>query len=353
VIPNNLGSVAVWTLSDYETISYYLDGAFGSTSTWTLAAREAFREWSGALSDREHHVRFVETTDKASANIVVTNGATYQGGCVDQTRERFCNLTLPTGAYLLKGIGQILGIPASTGAGDVMNAPSTTAIFTAADLNSIGGRYQLVSQKASYHLTPVFNAPYNNASGSEIVIGWDDLRSRSASGSVTVNPSLHKRKLVALALPSNRVSSWDFPRTFGVLTYPLGTSGTGSVFGRWPFLNGDYSVFGPSGMKGSDPAPGILGFPSCSDPSVPPSEGASWTEAPQLFAFDPAEVYLVSPPSGGSPYASAPKWGISAGMTVPVWFYRNPATGTFAVSAGVPTGSVACARLGGYGFAVN
>jgi len=351
-IPNNLGSLPVWTLSDYETISYYLEGAFKTSPTWTVSAREAFREWSAAILDRDHHVRFVETTDKASANIVVTNGTSYQGGCVDQTRVRYCNLTLPSGAYLLKGIGQIMGIPASTGAGDVMNVPSSNAIFSPADLGSIILKYGRNTN--GYQVLPVFNARYSAGSGSEVVIGWDGLRTRSSSGSVTVSASLANRRMVVAALPGGAASAWEYVQTFGILTYPVIASGTTSGYRRWSFLNDDYSIYSPFGLKGADPAPGVLGYPACADASIAPMEGARWMDAPQLFAFDPAKVFLnLTNPFGNTARVQAGSPWYGEGVTVPVWFYKDNATGSYAVSAGAPSGSVSCARLGGYGFAVN
>lgn len=343
-IPNNLGSVGPWTLSDYETITYYLEGSFSTVATKRAAAVEAFKEWSLVLQDGSSRIRFQETTDINFANIKVSYGATLSGGCVEGTRVRYCNLILPNENYLLKGIGMVMGIPVSATSGDVMYSSTTGSIFSSNDLYAISSKYNL----AYGVLSPMFEIPYYNATGTEVVIGWDALRSRTIPGPVYVKKNTYERNLVAAVMSPATAGYWNYSSTFPILTY-LKTSNFGSskYFSNWNYAQFDYSQYDPTyGLRGVDPAPGVLGYAGCAEPSVAPLNSRG--SAAELFGFNPEMTWL-----GGyySTSKGAPRYG--AGTTTPIYFYKDAVTTRYRVSTTIPTTNATCVRLGGYAFAVK
>ncbi|HNY30056.1 MAG TPA: hypothetical protein PKO15_04130 [Fibrobacteria bacterium] len=101
-----------------------------------------------------------------------------------------------------------------------------------------------------------------------------------------------------------------------------------------------------AGLTGGDPIPGVLGYSGCADNTLAPQNRRG--SAPELFGFNPEIVWI-----GGYMYpkAGAPKF--DAGTTVPVYFYKDATTSRFRASTTWPNTNANCARLGGYGFAVN
>ncbi|MBK9579327.1 MAG: hypothetical protein IPK50_18305 [Fibrobacterota bacterium] len=344
-IPNNLASVTPWVLSDYETITYYLEGSYSTSPTNRASAVEAFKEWSLVLQDGYSRIRFQETTDRDFANIRVASvsGSAISGGCVEGTRVRYCDLLLPNINYLLKGIGMVMGIPVSSSSGDVMYSSNTGSIFSEADLSMIASKYNL----AKGALTPVFEIPYFNATGTEVVIGWNTLRSRTVAGPVYVKKSLADRKLHAGAMGAGLAGYWSYSATYSILSYvKTHTYGAYAYYSAWNYADQNYSTVHPAGMTGGDPAPGVLGYAGCVDNSQ--TRLNSFGTAPELFAFNPATIWI-----GGYYSRSAAPAKYAPGTTVPVYFYKDVTTARFRVSTTLPTTNATCARLGGYGFAVN
>lgn len=344
-VPNSLGSLPVWNLAEYETITYCLAGNYKTYTSYGDQAREAFREWSAALTDYSHRVRFVETTDAEAANILVSSGGTSMtGGCWEGTRVRYCNLTTPSYHYILKGIGLIMGIPASTGTNDVMGSPNNGTIFSPADLSAIRSYYNVYNE----NVEPIFDVPYYNSTGNEIVVGWETLRWRAIPGQVYVKRTLGDRRLIGGALYGGNPGHWNFAGTFPMYTYQR-VSGTGAVYLQsWPHQNYDYSFFDPvNAIKGTESSTPILGYSACSDASISALE-SSTGNAPAIFAFDPSVTWV-----GGNPNISKQAPRYVSGQIVPLYFFKDVATGRWRVANKAPTGNVTCTKLGGYALAMQ
>lgn len=358
-IPNNLGSTGPWNRYAQTTISYALSGDYAKYDKYHKMAQEAFREWSLVLSDAQQLIRFVEITDQENANILVSSGSTFQGGCAEDGTSRYCNLVLPTYSYLLKSIGLAMGIPTSSGVDDVMNTPSIASIFTPEDLASVRSVY---GNTAGWAI-PIMEASFYGRAGTEIVIDWESLRNRAKPGPIYVKRTLLDRTTIAGAL-GGFTDRWEYSVTYPMLTYKLGSGGS-YYLTHWPYRNADYAnsysvrdrPTVQTGLTGGDPAPGVLGYPTYPVAGLVPAEASfsldDYNKGAKLFAFDPSLVTLSKTLYAGM-RASAPSAAFGKpGQTIPVWFYKDLSTGLFRVSGTIQTGNVGGLRQGGWGIAVQ
>lgn len=346
-MPSNLGTLSPLDLHAYPTITYYLDGYYSSVATWNASAVEAFKEWTAAITDKDHRARFVQTFDPELAHIKVMygSGSTVRGGCVETNGVRFCDLIVPGPTKIHLAIAAALGVPNSQTTGDVLNGTSPNLLFTQSDLNLIsytfGGIYNGT-------VTPIFDVAYYNASGNETILGWATLRSRMIPGPYYVKSGIADRKIVGLAMTNSNAGYWDWPATFGIQTYVIGSAYGNSRLASWPHMTSTYAYLDPNwALSGNDPAPGVLGYPGCPDITVSPTNQDPQL-VPQLFSFEPSQTFI-----GGYPYLSKQPARYLPGQTTQLFFYKEPALGRYRVSTTYPTGNVACVRLGGYALSVN
>lgn len=339
-IPMDPNSLAPWAGGADVAITYYLNIPNAADKA---SFREAFKEWSVALSNWTDHFRFVETSDADNARLRINSSSSAtQVGCTGWALNRFCDLNWKQGSGFNFWIGRLMGVPASATAGDVMNPASGNSLFTASDFQNIAYAY---GRSAGETYDPIFDVKYYNYSGYETVIGWESLRSRSKPGPVYV--TLSTRNLVGMAIKN--IPEPGYYATYPLNTYLYATTyGVYKHFAFWPFQ----SMSVPYGLSGTDAAPGHLGDNSCPDtrytPILTPSAAPNATTGYRIFAYNPATVGIYW--GNGRFSQSLPQFQF--GAMAPLYFYRDPIYGSWRVANVIPAGT-SCWRLGGYSPAVQ
>ena len=235
-------------------------------------------------------------------------------------------------------IGRVLGLPQSTTSGDVLAGPSKGYLFTANDLASIQNTYHV--SNGVLITQPIFEAKYANATGYEIIVGWENLRARQRPGPTYVSSVTTVAAILGAGTPSP-----TGPAVFPIYTYRKGGSGT-YYYPKWPFMATNYSAFG--GLTGTDLAPATLGQGSYTEPYAT-LLSLGMDDSPKLFAFDPS-LYCIPFNTSLFVRGAPPKY--RKYVTVPLSFYKDPATSTYRISTRRLMASSG-ARVGGYAFAIE